>query len=319
MKKLISIILSLLLLGGTITGCSGGADSPPPVESIPRGPRPLQWKDETFRKMVCDSLLKGYDEDIYPEDLAGVKTMYILADKRISLNGRPYDNVEPETPYQVKYSGVMKTEKGYEQVDTVVTGVVPLCLEDLKHFTDLEELFVHLVYVEDMSFARQIPQLKFLSMGCCDIDNLSGIEGCTNLKTLYMPYNKISDLTPLAGLDLWDLFLPHNEISDISPLADMKTTPDELVLSYNNITDISALEVNGRNDYFNYLNLRNNNISDISALAGSRGIVILSLTFNNISDVSPIAHLPKDMTIYLRGNPVENPQLLKDFRTVYID
>lgn len=321
MKKFLCLVLTLCIFTLSFVGCAPAEDSSQPVRSEPETNvrQPIQWEDETFKKMVCDSLLKGYDEDIYPEDLDGVTTMYILADKRISLNGRPYESMEPEKPYYIRYSDVMKTENGYEQVDTAFTEVVPMCLNDLKHFSNLEELFIHLVYTEDMSFAAGIPKLKLLTMGCCDIDNLSGIEGCENLKTLYMPYNKISDLSPLVSLNLWDLFLQHNNISDISPMADMTAIPDELVLSYNNISDISALTVNGRNDYFNYLNLRNNNISDISPLADYRGIVILSLTYNNISDVSPLAHLPKDSTIYLRGNPVENPQVLKNFNNLYID
>ncbi len=327
MKRIIAVVLSALMLCGLFAGCgsnnsrqnSSQEENRTSQPAPPAGRQPIEWKDETVRKMVCDSLLKDYDEDIYPDELDGVKTLYILADKRMNFNGRPYDGIEPETPYEIRYSGTMKTDKGYEQVDAVFTDVVPLCLDDLKHFSNLEELFIHLVYVEDMSFASRIPNLKYLSMGCCDIDNLSGIEGCGNLKMLYMPYNKISDLSPLAGLELWDLFLPHNNISDISPMADMAVIPDELVLSYNDISDISPLAVNGRNDYFNYLNLRNNNISDISPLADYRGIVILSLTYNNISDVSPLKNLPKDCTIYLRGNPVENIELLKDFSTVYSD
>lgn len=317
MKRIISVVLSALMLCSLLTGCSSEPrpEASPSPENTPAGRQPIEWKDETVKKMVYDSLLKEYDEDVYPYELDGVKTLYILADKRMNFNGRPYESVEPETPYEIRYSGTMKTDKGYEQVDAVFTDVVSLCLDDLKHFSNLEELFIHLVYVEDMSFASRIPNLKYLSMGCCDTDKLDGIEGCKNLKMLNMPYNKISDLSPLTGLELWDLFLPHNNISDISPLADMAVIPDELVLSYNNISDISPL----RGGAFNYLNLRNNNISDISPLAECKGMPILSLTYNNISDVSPLVHLPKDCTIYLRGNPVENIELLKDFSTVYSD
>ncbi|MBQ8604242.1 MAG: hypothetical protein IJ410_09650 [Oscillospiraceae bacterium] len=321
MKKIFSVILSVIVLCSLFSGCAGGAvqqsSSQPESKATPAESRkqPIEWKDETVKKMVYDCLMKDYSEDVYPSELEKVTSLYILADKRMSFNGRPYEDIEPEKPYEIRYSGTMKTDNGYEHVTATFTEMVPLCLDDLEYFTNLEELYIHLVNVEDLSFASRLPQLKALGMGCCDIDNLNGIEGCSNLRTLYMPYNKISDISPLSGLNLWDLFLQHNNISDISPLADMESIPDELVLSYNNITDISAL----KGGAFNYLNLRNNNISDISPLAECKGIPILSLTYNNISDVSPLEHLPKDCTIYLRGNPVENKEVLKDFSKVYMD
>ena len=321
-KKAISAVLTAVMLCSMFAGCGDSHQQGYPQEenrtvpeATPVPVQPIEWQNETFRRMICDSLLKDYSEDIYPGELEDVTVMYILADKRISLNGRPYENIEPEKPYEIRYSGVMKTDNGYRQVDTVFTDVVPLSLNDLKYFPNLTELYIHLVYTEDLSFAADIPQLNALGMGCCDIDNISGVERCKNLKTLYMPYNNISDLSPLAQTELWDLFLPHNKISDISPLAEMKAIPDELVLSYNNISDISAL----KGGAFNYLNLRNNNISDISVLADCSGMPILSLTYNNISDVSPLKNLPKDCTIYLRGNPVKNRELLKDFDKVYTD
>ena len=104
-------------------------------------------------------------------------------------------------------------------------------------------------------------------------------------------------------MTLWDLFLPHNNITDISPLADMFRLPEEIVLSFNNISDITALTPYNRSEALAYLNLRNNNISDISPLAYYDSIAILSLSYNNITDFGPISHLPYTNTIYRTGNP----------------
>ena len=52
------------------------------------------------------------------------------------------------------------------------------------------------------------------------IKSLNGLETATNLHSLNLSHNRISDLTPLAYLtQLQVLSLDSNEISDIAPLA----------------------------------------------------------------------------------------------------
>ena len=113
----------------------------------------------------------------------------------------------------------------------------------------------------------------------------------------YLNYCNISDLSPLTKISPTHLSLKGNKLEDISPLAGMSQLPNDLILSYNNISDISALKPNGRSTGLGYLNLRNNNITDISPLAEYTGIGILSLTYNNISDVSPLTGLSKQDSV----------------------
>ena len=59
---------------------------------------------------------------------------------------------------------------------------------------------------------------------CCsdDVENLTGLEYCTNLTSLSLFFLKISDVSPLANLtNLTSLDLDGNQISDISPLASL--------------------------------------------------------------------------------------------------
>lgn len=52
------------------------------------------------------------------------------------------------------------------------------------------------------------------------IKNISGIEKLTNMKTLWIDGNQISDISPLATLTgLQGLYLNSNQISNISPLT----------------------------------------------------------------------------------------------------
>ncbi len=59
-----------------------------------------------------------------------------------------------------------------------------------------------------------------------NIQDLTGLEFCTNLIRLVTSSNQINDLSPLCGLDhdLEFLYLDHNNISDLSPLAGLTIT-----------------------------------------------------------------------------------------------
>lgn len=77
--------------------------------------------------------------------------------------------------------------------------------------------------------------------GSRPIYNLSGLEHCTSLDTLYLGRHKIKDITPLGGLtELTFLDLNDNQIEDIKPLAAL-TRLRWLGLWRNQISDISPL------------------------------------------------------------------------------
>ncbi len=112
-----------------------------------------------------------------------------------------------------------------------------------------------------------------------NIDNLTGLEYATNMRTLSFEGNQISDLSPLSGLTkLSYLALNANQISDISSLSGL---------------------INLR-----WLFLDNNQISDISSLSGLTSLNWLGLSNNQISDISPLAGLPSMAELDLRGNPL---------------
>ena len=62
--------------------------------------------------------------------------------------------------------------------------------------------------------------LTVLDASDWNIHSLEGMEHLMNLKKLYLAYNAVVDITPLAGLtNLEDLHLYSNPIEDIRPLA----------------------------------------------------------------------------------------------------
>ena len=110
-----------------------------------------------------------------------------------------------------------------------------------------------------------------------EIVNLTGLEHATDLRSLGLSRNKISDLSPLSGLTkLGFLVLNDNQISDLSPLAGLVN-----------------LEV---------LRLGRNQIRDVSPLAGLVNLEVLSVSHNQIADLSPLAGLVNLENLWTHDN-----------------
>ncbi|TYS69896.1 hypothetical protein FZC76_06625 [Sutcliffiella horikoshii] len=113
------------------------------------------------------------------------------------------------------------------------------------------------------------------------ITSLQGLETYgTNLNTVLLDSNNISDLTPLTNLTQIEyLELSNNNISNIKPLSGLKDS--FLSLGYNNISDISIF--NGWTSA--WLDLSGNNITDITPLKNlTEGVVYI--TENPLNDKS---------------------------------
>jgi internalin A len=109
----------------------------------------------------------------------------------------------------------------------------------------------------------------------------------TNLKTLCLCDNQISDISVLSGLTkLTELRLSNNQISDVSALSNL--TNVNIWLSDNQISDISALSVLTKVS----LRLSNNQISDISALAELTELYRLDLRGNPLNTAAYCVYLP---------------------------
>ena len=73
-----------------------------------------------------------------------------------------------------------------------------------------------------------------------DVSELSLLSHMPNLKELYLCQQSITDISPLAGLELEVLALSDNQITDLSPLAGMDSL-EELWLGGNPVADASPL------------------------------------------------------------------------------
>ena len=192
---------------------------------------------------------------------------------------------------------------------TVFAPVLLLCLwnpvwaSDPVYFSDphLKAVVEEVLWISDPTPEDMLGLLK-LPAEDRGITNLTGLEYAANLERLWIRWNRISDLSPLAGLTSLRFLDGHGNdvISDVSPLAGL-TKLETLILRYNRITDVSALSGLTNLDH---LHLEWNSITDISGLSGLTNLGEANLQYNHFTDISPLAGLTNLTFLDIRGNPL---------------
>lgn len=137
---------------------------------------------------------------------------------------------------------------------------------------------------------KNLTQLESLRIHYEDVTDISALSGLTNLKSLNLDGNKIKDISALSGLtNLKDLSLANNNIQDISPIANFKAL-EELGLQSNRIENLSPLS---DLENLRFLGLDNNPVKDLTPLSGLDKQAYVSFRGNNLAwDAwEPINHL----------------------------
>ena len=133
------------------------------------------------------------------------------------------------------------------------------------------------------------------------IQDLTGLEHATNLKTLDLAVNNISDITPLSTLTKLNfLILRNNPIAGLSPLANL-TNLTHLNLSGVVIRDLTLLS---NLTELRELYLTHCQITDITPLANLTQLVQLNLGGNQITDVTPLANLTQLEKLRITKNSI---------------
>ena len=171
------------------------------------------------------------------------------------------------------------------------------------HLENLTRLEARNANISDLTGLEGATNLRTLYLGDNNISDISAVAGLTNLTVLHFWNNSVSDISVVAGLtNLIALHLGNNSVSDISAVAGL-TNLTELYLWNNSISDISA--VAGLTN-LTELHLGDSNISDISAVAGLTNLTFLYLGDSNISDISAVAGLTNLTELYLWNNSISD-------------
>ncbi|WNC73803.1 leucine-rich repeat domain-containing protein [Thalassotalea psychrophila] len=133
--------------------------------------------------------------------------------------------------------------------------------------------------------------------------NINGLVSLTELRTLELIANNITDVSALAGLTaLTGLELANNTIVNASPLASLQQLT-QLGLNNNHISQIGD-EQGSLVDLtkLTVFNLSNNQLSDMPILAGFTHLTEIKLANNQIGDLTGIVELASVSELDLTNN-----------------
>lgn len=169
--------------------------------------------------------------------------------------------------------------------------------------TVLREILKKKQIEKDGITEEDLRQIYFLEADERNIQDLTGLQHCTNLALVRLAKNEIRNVEPLSHCpNIQSLDLHYNRIEDIAPLATLKKL-QYLQLEHNKIENIEAVkELNAMNSLY----LSDNRVSDVSAVSGLSKIWSLYLADNKVENISPIANLKGLSNLDLEGNAVKD-------------
>ena len=204
-----------------------------------------------------------------------------------------------------------------------LVSLLPVCAADeAVHFVDQNlQREVERALGIKLPLQSEMLALKTLEARNKGIADLTGLEWAVNLTSLKLGENRITEVSPLAGLTgLQVLDLHTNQIEDINALSDLTGLVD-LNLSRNRISNVRVLssmaaltkldlsqnavaEIDSLSHLtqLSELLLSDNRISSAAPLVDLTTLTILSLDNNSVRDVASLSRMTELRRLYLAGN-----------------
>lgn len=234
--------------------------------------------------VVCALGLFGCEETKAPE--AAKATASPAATEPAPVAPKPEPEAEPERPKKKLEDCAPGTQVQIDNADLEAAIRVKaqkpegeLTTADLKK---LRSLNLARVVIEELDIClfHHMTELRELFIGPVGIDDLSPLSGLKNLETLGFAMNPVSDISPLADMTKMDrLDMANTKVTDLGPLSKM-TAMTELTLDGSPVEDTAALHGMTK---LERLSIKGTKIGDIKFLSEMK-----DLKFLYIND-SPIA------------------------------
>lgn len=277
----------------------------------------VMYDDLSWGGLIYEVYEGSYAESIFTEEKLGSNygTAYhevVTGDDTedstgddITPTGDAIKWVDPEIEAEVR--DILEKPDGEIQLSELTEITALSCsgattLDDLVHFTNLEELSISGEEITDFTPISTLTTLNDLAISNTGITDITSISELTNLTVLDLSYSKVTDISSLESLtDLDTLNIRDTDISDISPLSEL----DYLMMLYmhnTKVTDLTPLA-----DCINIfqLSLGGNEITDLTPLSNFMHLSSLELYETSVVDISPLANMSISR-LDLSGTDVED-------------
>ncbi|TCJ79622.1 UNVERIFIED_ORG: LPXTG-motif cell wall-anchored protein [Bacillus cereus] len=186
----------------------------------------------------------------------------------------------------------------------------------LEYMTNLENLMLEEVKLENIHFISDLRQLKSVSITYGELKDIGPLAELEHIEGLSLRNNKISDLSPLSQMKkIKMLDLNSNDIKDIKPL--FKLTPLKTLTVANN--HISNANLAGIEQLKNVksLSLSNNGLTNIEHITPMKKLVELDLSKNELENIEPLSRLSTVQSLNLEENYISDITPLSQLTGLY--
>jgi serine/threonine protein kinase len=211
---------------------------------------PVNFTEPLIESAVRLMLSKGDDEPITPRELIVISGIYIAGDQVFRSRDEYHDYLSQNYDYMVR--GTIQT------------------LDDLKYMRNINEIFITMQPLSD----------------------ISGIAGNTLLWEINLRNCDIADYSPLLSLpNLSKLDLSANTINDFSQFQHIKSL-SELKIGFNRGNMIRSISELGDISHIRDINLDFHHMATLDGIENAMSLVYISLRMTVIRDFSPLNNLP---------------------------
>ena len=254
-------------------------------------PIEIFFPDPNLEQVVREHIGKNPGEPIYSNEVLGIEHFdaawrnisditgigNLVNVKNLHINENNISDISPLASL---------TQLEYLNIETNNISDISI----LTQLSNLQGLSTGRNPIIDISVVNQIPNLNSLALVGLNLEDneILFLGANTNLQTIWLNQNNITDLTPLTSMVyLSSLDFSNNLVADLSPLQNLGHLTGIWCYS-NQITSLEPLQ------YLTNLTaifVGGNQITDLSPLAPLTQITHLECSSNQIADISPLEGL----------------------------
>ncbi|PES67539.1 internalin [Bacillus cereus] len=237
----------------------------------------------------------------------------VIVDKQLQMHINKYNLNRENLNTPITKEDLLKV-KSLIVVEAKSKGIKDV--SGLEYMTNLENLTLEEVKLDNMQFISKLRQLKSVNITYSELQNIEPLAELENIENLSLRNNKISDVSPLSQMKkIKILDLNSNDIKDITPLFTV-TSLRTLTLANNQISNANLAGIEQLKNVKN-LSLSNNGLTNIEHITSMKKLVELDLSKNELKNIEPLLRLSTVQSINLEENYISDITPLSQLTGLY--
>ncbi|WP_002204544.1 NEAT domain-containing protein [Bacillus cereus] len=237
----------------------------------------------------------------------------VILDKQLQMHINKYNLNRENLNTPITKEDLLKV-KSLIVVEAKSKGIQDV--SGLEYMTNLENLTLEEVKLENIQFISKLRQLKSLSITYGELEDIGPLAELEHIEVLTLRNNKISDLSPLSQMKkIKMLDLNSNYIKDIKTLFTV-TSLRTLAVANNQISNDNLAGIEQLKNVKN-LSLSNNGLTNIEHITAMKKLVELDLAKNELENIAPLSRLSTVQSLNLEENYISDITPLSQLTDLY--